>query len=109
MEATKGSVKLTLAIYKRREYWFAFSPALKLFGYSKASAEEAIADFDKAFDTFLFVHTKLGDLQGTLLKLGWTRKDHTIDPPAYFNSEELINSIYGPNFSKREREVAIPA
>lgn len=109
MEAKKieHRIQVPVAVFRRKEYWIAYSPALKVFGYSKDNADSALNDFDVAIKTFVFVQSKLNTLDEALLNLGWSRTDGSINQPLYFNVN--MNDLRGVNFEKRSREVAIPA
>lgn len=67
-------VKIPVSVYKRSEYWIAYSPALKVFGYSKQNADEALNDFDRALKTFIFVHSELNTFDNDLKNLDCLRK-----------------------------------
>lgn len=100
-------IQVPVAVFKRKEYWIAYSPALKVFGYSKDNLDAALSDFDTAIKTFIHVQTKLNSLNEALLNLGWSRNDGSITQPSYFNVN--MQDLRGVPFEKRNREVSIPA
>ena len=74
-------IKLNVVVGKRTNYWVAYCPSLKTYGYSNKSKDDALKDFDDAVKTFLHVHTTLGTLNKTLLNFGWIRKEKQIEAP----------------------------
>lgn len=99
-------IQVQIAVFKRREYWIAYSPALKTYGYSKHNVDEALEDFDIAINTFVHVHTKLNSLNQVLLDLGWTRNDKSFEVPK-FNIASL-GELRGIKSTSKNREVLIP-
>jgi hypothetical protein len=81
------NITIPVVTYKKREYYIAYSPALKTFGYSKESEQGALEDFDKAVSIFLQVQKKFNTLNEALLNLGWVRKEQEIEQPKYFNND----------------------
>jgi hypothetical protein len=66
-------VFIPLSVLQKTNYWIAYCPVLKTFGYSNVSKEAAIKDFDDALATFFHVQDNLGKLDETLRSLGWTK------------------------------------
>lgn len=98
-------VNIPLLVIKRSKYWVAFSPHLKTYGYSSENAEGAINDFDRAIETFFYVHEKLNNLKEVLSKLGWVRQDNSYDLP------KLLNTDLGYSSFPSERvnhQIAVP-
>lgn len=106
METGNIKIQLQLAVYKKRDYWIAFCPALKIFGYSREGEEGALKDFDRAIDTFLYVHEKRNSLENALKNLGWKRDDHHFDIPKFFNTD--LSALTGKTIEQREREIIFP-
>lgn len=107
-ELNSKSISITVAVYKKTEYWIAYSPALKTFGYSKENEESALTDLDRAIETFFHVQNTLGTLPIALKNLGWTRVEQKIEQPKYFNYPGT-NSWFGNAASKKQRQISMPA
>lgn len=100
------NIQVPVAVFKRTQYWIAYCPHLKTFGYSEVSSEEALKDFDGAIKTFFYVHVKLNTVEKALLKLGWSSRDGEYDPPKYFNVN--VDELRGIKSTQKSREVQIP-
>ncbi len=98
------NVNIPLLVAKRTKFWIAYSPHLKTYGYSSKGPEDAIKDFDRAIETFFFVHEKLNTLNKVLLKLGWERIDNHFNLPKFFNTE----LGFGSKSKKIEHKIAVP-
>lgn len=99
-------IQIQIAVFKKREHWIAYCPALKTFGYSTIGQNEALEDFDIAINTFIDVHTSLNTLNETLLNLGWQRKDHTFDTPKF--NLKTINELRGIESVEQNKKITIP-
>lgn len=100
----KIKISVPVVVGKRKRNWVAYCPALKTYGYSDKSKEDALKDFDSAIKTFLHVHTTLGTLNKTLLNFGWVRKEKKIEAP---NINLVKTQFKSP--TNTTREVDIPA
>lgn len=77
MTTKKIARTIVVIAYKKSEYWVAYCPELKIFGFSKKNINDAISDFEIALKTFLEVHAELGTIVKSLIKLGWIRENDT--------------------------------
>ncbi len=100
----KIKISVPVVVGKRRKNWVAYCPALKTYGYSDKSKEDALKDFDNAIETFLHVHTTLGTLNKTLLNFGWVRQEKNIKAPVISTANKNFKSV-----SKTTRKLDIPA
>ena len=66
-------LELTVIIEKRKEYWFAISPDLKVYGKSKINAKSAEKDLNRAIQNFLDIHVEGGTLEKTLSNFKWSK------------------------------------
>jgi hypothetical protein len=108
MNKSSYDISVPVVTYKKSEYWIAYTPALKTFGYSRTSEKEALKDFDRAVETFFWAQEKLGSLENALENLGWKRIHSERHQPKHFNMS-LGNLIPGRTANKTERLIKIPA
>lgn len=101
-------ISVPVVVLQRKDYWFAYCPFLKTFGYSATDKEAALKDFDAAINTFFYVQAKLGTLNQTLLSLGWKQGRENVAAP-----DQIISSDFSPYRSasadKTTREILVPA
>ena len=65
---------LRVCVEERESSWSVICEDLKLVGYSRESADDAIDDFKHSLDCFYRVHLDDGTLDDALVSFGWIRK-----------------------------------
>lgn len=104
---TPNEILVPVFLSNRKGCWVAYSPVLKLYGYSEKSEQDSLEDFDKAINTFFHVQHTLGTLNKTLLSLGWTRNNKNVSAPGKVYSSEV--SPFRHKNSQTQRQILLPA